>query len=213
MAALVELPTLAVRLSAALDEAGIRHAISGAVAMAAHSYVRATQDLHVLVVTSALQLPRVFAIVRAEGFEGEDRDLIEALRERYVAALHAGAVTVEILVPVLPYHRELVARSVRLELPGGSIPVVSVEDLIVLKMLWHRAKDVPDVHALIATASDLDRLYIRRTLQRILPRGDPRRAEIQDLFGRFGWRTVPEQEPTHGARRGTVLVPDPRFRR
>jgi hypothetical protein len=169
-----------------LDEAGIPHAISGAVAMAAHGYVRATQDLDILVIASALQLPRVFEIVRDQGFEGEDRELVAAIRERYVAALHAGPVTVEILVPVLPYHLTLLERSVLLDLPGGRIPVVSVEDLIVLKMLWHRAKDVPDVHALIATTEELDRPYIRSALEGILPDGDPRHAEIEELLRRFG---------------------------
>lgn len=154
--------------------------------MAAHGYVRATQDLDVLVAASSMQLPRVFEIVRAEGFEGEDRELIEAIRERYVAALYSGPVTVEVLVPVLPYHRTLVERALRLDLPDGSVPFVTVEDLIVLKMLWHRAKDVPDIHALIATTESLDRRYVQETLGSILPEGDPRHAEIADLLERFG---------------------------
>ena len=154
--------------------------------MAAHGYVRATQDLDILVIASAMQLPGVFEIVRDQGFEGEDRDLITAIRERYVAALHAGPITVEILVPVLPYHRTLVERAVRLDVPGGRIPLVSVEDLVVLKTLWHRAKDVPDVHALIATTKELDRAYIQETLSTILPDHDPRHAEIKDLLKRFG---------------------------
>lgn len=102
MAALVELPGLALRISSALKEEGIPHAVSGAVAMAAHGYVRATQDLDILVIASAVKLPRVFEIVRAQGFEGEDRDLITAIRERFVAALQSGPLTVEILVPLRP---------------------------------------------------------------------------------------------------------------
>lgn len=188
MAALADLPEIAARISNDLEQAGIPHAISGAVAMAAHGYVRATQDLDILVIASAMQLPRVFEIVRTQGFEGEDRDLITAIRERYVAALHSGSVTVEILVPVLPYHRTLVPRAVSVEVPGGRVPIVTVEDLIVLKMLWHRAKDVPDVHALIATTDGLDRDYMRDTLASILPDGDPRHAEIEDLLERFGPR-------------------------
>ncbi len=154
--------------------------------MASHGYVRATQDLDILVMAAAVQLPRVFEIVRDQGFEGDDRQLIEAIRDRYVAALHAGPVTVEILVPVLPYHRTIVNRAVWVDVAESSVPFVSVEDLIVLKMLWRRAKDVPDVHALIATTADLDSRYIAETLKGILPAGDPRHAEIQDLLRRFG---------------------------
>jgi len=154
--------------------------------MASHGYVRATQDLDILVVAAAVQLPRVFEIVRNQGFEGVDRQLIEAIRERHVAALHAGPVTVEILVPVLPYHRTIVERAVWVDVPEGRIPFVPVEDLVVLKMLWRRAKDVPDVHALIATTADLDARYITKTLDGILPAEDSRHAEIKDLLLRFG---------------------------
>jgi len=90
LAAHVDLPALAAGLSTEFRKAGIPHAISEAIATAAHGYVRATQDLDILVVASALQLPRVFEIVRARGFEGEDRELILSIRERHVAALHAG---------------------------------------------------------------------------------------------------------------------------
>ncbi len=186
MAALADLPGLAARISLGLSQADIPHAITGAVAMASYGYVRATQDLDILVVATAMQLPRVFEIVREQGFEGDDRDLIEAIRERYVAALHAGPVTVEILVPVLPYHRTIIERAVWVDFPDGTIPFVSIEDLIVLKMLWHRAKDVPDVHALIATTADLDGRYIAETLGGILPERDLRHAEIEDLLRRFG---------------------------
>ena len=186
LAALADLPGLAARISSALTRENIPHAITGAVAMASHGYVRATQDLDILVVATAIQLPRVFEIVREQGLEGDDRQLIQAIRERYVAALHAGPVTVEILVPVLPYHGTIIERAVWVDLPEGSIPFVSVEDLVILKMLWHRAKDVPDVHALIAMKSDLDRRYIAETLATILPSEDPRHAEIADLLHRFG---------------------------
>jgi hypothetical protein len=186
LAALADLPDLAVAISRDLDSAGIPHAITGAVAMAAHGYVRATADLDILVLASAVRLPRVFEIVRARGFTGEDGDLISELRERYVAALRAGPVTVEILVPVLPYHREVVERAVRRELPGGSAPFVTVEDLLVLKTLWRRAKDVPDLHALIASAEELDEEYVRETLFGLLPADDPRHAEIESLLRRFG---------------------------
>lgn len=153
--------------------------------MAAQGYVRATQDLDLLVVAPAIEWPRVFEIVRRQGFTGEDRDLISSLRARYFATLHSGPVMVDILVSALPYHRQVVSRSVRRELVGGSVPFVTVEDLIVLKCLWHRAKDVPDIHALLAAAESLDERYVRETLRTLLPADDPRHDELEDLIRRF----------------------------
>jgi hypothetical protein len=112
--------------------------------------------------------------------------LIESIRTRYLASLRSGPVTVEVLVPVLPYHHTVLDRAVRRDLPGGSVPFVSVEDLVVLKMLWRRAKDIPDIQALIANTESLDGEYIRESLANILPAEDPRHAETEDLLERFG---------------------------
>jgi hypothetical protein len=185
VAALADLSQVAARLSGALDGAAIPHVVSGAVAMAAHGFVRATQDLDLLVIADAVRLPQIFGMVRDLGFAGEDAALLAALRDRYVATLRAGPIAVEILVPVLPYHRTLCDRAVRRPLHGHDVPFVTVEDLIVLKMLWRRAKDVPDVQALIAASADLDGAYVRGTLQDILPSDDGRHAELADWLERF----------------------------
>lgn len=187
MAALHDLPGLAASISTALAKEGIRHAVSGALAMAVHGVVRATKDLDLLVVAPQLRIPKVFAIVRAHGFEGDDPALIEALRENGYAQLVSGPVSVEILAPVLPYHHTLPDRAAIFEVSGASVPFVSIEDLVVLKMLWRRPKDVPDVHNLIAAGGNaFDADYARSTLAGILPDDDPRHAELADWIRRFG---------------------------
>ena len=179
-----DLRQLAAALSADLARDGIAHAISGSIAMAAHGYVRGTLDLDVLVVTTALRLPHVFEIVRRHGFSGADRDLILALQERRVAALRRGPLAVEILVPVIPYHEQLIGRAVRLPIDGHQVPFVSLEDLVVLKMVWARTKDLADIDALVALdRARLDTAYIRRTLASIVPDGDERLVHIGRLLG------------------------------
>ncbi len=178
-----DLYALAARVSAGLAAAGVAHAISGSIAMAAHGYVRGTLDLDVLVVTTALSLPKAFAVVRDLGFVGEDRDLITSIRDRSVAALRRGPMAVELLVPVIPYHRTLLDRAVRIDVHGTSVPFVSLEDLLILKMLWRRAKDLADVHALAALAAGrVDPAYIASTLRSILPTDDPRVAEVLGIL-------------------------------
>jgi predicted nucleotidyltransferase len=186
LAALADLPGLAAAISRDLESAGVRHAVSGAVAMAVHGYVRATQDLDVLVLVSDLELPRVFEVVRRHGFAGDDRELVRQIRDRYVAALRSDPVTVEILVPVLPYHREVLDRASVRDVGGASVPFVTVEDLVVLKMLWRRAKDLADVHALLASQETLDADHIRGKLAEILPADDSRHEEIDELLRRLG---------------------------
>jgi len=178
-----DLYALAARLSAGLREAGIAHAVSGSIAMAAHGYVRGTLDIDVLIVTAGVSLPRAFEVVRRLGFVGEDRDLVASIRDRAVAALRRGPLAIELLVPVIPYHKTLLDRAVRFDVQGTSVPFVSLEDLVVLKMVWRRAKDLADVHALAALAPGrLDSTYIESTLRSILPTGDPRVAEVLGIL-------------------------------
>lgn len=187
MAGPPELRSRTARISADLARAGLRHAISGAVAMAVHGVGRSTFDIDILVVAPSVRLPEVFDLVRRHGFAGEDRELLASLRDRYVAALGDGPIQVEILVPVLPYHRTLVDRAVVREVEGVAVPFVSLEDLIVLKMLWLRAKDIADIHGLIAAAGeDLDDDYLRSTLAAILPGDDPRHAQLGGWIREFG---------------------------
>jgi hypothetical protein len=187
LAALADLPDLAARISASLSKAGIPHAVSGALAMAAHGFVRATRDIDILVVAPALRLPEVFSVVRGFGFEGEDADLVASLRERGVAELRSGPASVEILTPVLPYHHEVLRRAVRVETGGGAVPFVSAEDLVVLKLLWLRDKDRADVRALIAARRrTLDREFVRRTLRSLVPDADPRHGEFDRMVREAG---------------------------
>lgn len=183
MAALGDLPSLAASISADLTAAGIPHAVSGAVGMALHGFVRATLDLDLLVVTPRIRLPEVLEIVRRRGFSGEDGDLLRDLATKYFASLHSGPASVEIFVPAIPYHTRLMARIVPMPVQGIALPVVSVEDLVILKTLWRRAKDVADVKALVASASGrLDSAYLRSTLRDLLPAGDARIAWIEELL-------------------------------
>jgi hypothetical protein len=61
-----------------------------------------------------------------------------------------------------------------------------LEDLVLLKLLWSRAKDVADIHALLAlSGQSFDTDYATSTLEEILPPQDPRHQELRSLIVRF----------------------------
>jgi len=140
----------------------------------------------VLVVVPSVRYPDVFEIARGLGFEVEDRALLDALRDRSLTELVRGTVRLAIFAPALPYHHTLIGRAAEFEVDGVVVPVISIEDLVVLKMLWRRAKDVPDIHALLVLAGDdFDTTSATETLASILPDDDPRHAELADWIDRF----------------------------
>jgi predicted nucleotidyltransferase len=183
VAGLADLPSVAVAVSQRLTAAGIRHAISGSMAAMVHGYVRGTLDVDLLVVAPRIRLPEVFEAVRAQGFSGDDRTMLDELARRYCAAFSRGNLRFEIFVPVFPWHATLVDRAVWRDIDGVRVPVVSAEDLIVLKMLWYRDKDAVDVPRLLeANRGALDLAYIRTTLASLLPADDARLPMLERLL-------------------------------
>ena len=121
-------------------------------------------------------------MARAHGFTGDDRSLITDIRARTFAQMRAGALTLDIIVPVLPFHHEIMKRAVRMPMSGSQVPVATAEDLFVLKALWFRPKDVADLHVLATIGDRLDRNYVRKKLRELLPADDPRVAEVDRIL-------------------------------
>ncbi len=83
---------------------------------------------------------------------------------------------------------QFLERARRIEIPGGSIPVLSPEDLLVTKILSGRPKDIEDVRGVLRKQLDsLDLARVRSTLgllEQALDRSDLRpvlEAEVQRL--------------------------------
>jgi hypothetical protein len=178
-----DLAELAGKVSADLTAAGIVHALSGALSMAAYSRPRTTMDADFLVVAPAVRWPEIFAIARKHGFAGDDRACITAIRERGHAMLRSGPVSLDIIVPQIPYHHEVARRAVRRVLEGNEVPFVTAEDLFVLKALWMRPKDALDLELIAeATRGTLDVGYVRRTIASLLPPEHPCHAAVKRLL-------------------------------
>ncbi|MBI1851057.1 MAG: hypothetical protein HYR85_12005 [Planctomycetes bacterium] len=178
-----ELPTLAALLSGDFSAVGIRHVVTGAIALGAHGFLRGTQDLDIVVFVPSIRLPEVFAVVRRHGFTGDDVELIRSLRDRKVAMLDGGKTSVEIIVPAIPWHHTILERAVVRRVDGRDVPFISPEDLIVQKLLWSRPKDLFDVRAFVGVVeAPLDEAYLQATLRSLLPANDPRLATLVELM-------------------------------
>jgi hypothetical protein len=157
----------------ALERARARYAIVGAVAMGAHGVRRFTEDIDVIVEGEALervlaQSRRAFREVGREPQQGRPYQV--KLRPR--RARGAGAVDVDLLVPVDAAEAWALANAVRARVAGRRADIASVEALIVLKLraflsdpesregLKHRA----DAMALAQTAR-FDVAALRRFLR------------------------------------------------
>lgn len=135
-------------VSRMLAEAGVRHALAGALgANAYRSRPRTTEDIDFLVGKEALQShPAGFVTLRVPvvEFDGIDIDQIP-------------------LTDALQVMDEALDRAPVSE----GVPIAPVDAIVVMKLLAGRTQDLADIEAIVASGADRD--ILRQAVKRVLP--------------------------------------------
>jgi hypothetical protein len=157
-------------LDAALRSAGARWYLFGAQAALIHGTSRLTADIDATVAwQDASRVEPLRAAVRAHGFV--DRPVATDFTARTrVLPLEHSATRIEVdLVLGGPGLEELfLSRAREHDVEGVRVPVASAEDLIAMKVLGGRPKDLEDVRALLAANSGrLDLAHVRGVLSEL----------------------------------------------
>lgn len=124
----------ALRVSAALTDHGIPHALVGGLSVGLHGHPRATRDVDFIVG------PQAFATVEP-GL---------AHREELADVVRVGVVD---LIAALPDDPALSAELAHGR--DGAVPVVGIEVLVLMKLRASRSQDIADVEALVRAGADI----------------------------------------------------------
>lgn len=162
-----------------LEDLKVSYAVGGAVAMAFAGYVRATRDLDVLVLVPAVRMQEFADALAAQGFVMRDQEdrvvapdparMASAGREFGPFRLWWNDTKVEVFSPRVPLQDEILRRRIQVDLGDFAFWLTTAEDLILLKMIFHRPKDIEDARRLIAANREsLDSAYIRRQAETTL---------------------------------------------
>ena len=152
------------RLIEAFDGQGI---IIGGVAASLLGQPRLTANADALLLLSTDELPRLIALAEAEGLHPRLPDAIEfARRSRVVLLKHTeSGIDVDISLGLLPFEVEAVERSQEYRAGSLMIQLPMPEDLIILKAVAHRPKDMLDIEAVITANPHLDKKRIAYWVQ------------------------------------------------
>jgi hypothetical protein len=156
-------PNKVLAVHRALVEAGLPHAIGGAIALSIYGAPRDTVDIDVNVFVGPERRPEVRAALDPLALDGNP---------------------VHVFYSHDPLHEEM-ARRVR-EVPYGdaTIPLVAPEHLVIRKATLDRPKDWLDIEALLRANPDLDLTEIESWLRRLAGDGDHRVTKLQELARR-----------------------------
>jgi predicted nucleotidyltransferase len=151
----------------ALDDAGARHVVVGGLAVVLHGYARLTASIDLVVDLSTGEAVKVVAALERLGMVPRApvsaREFADPERRRAwidekgmrVFSMHDPRhplVEVDLFVdPPIPFDA-LRSRASLVVIGGVGVPVAGLEDLIAMKRLAGRAKDLDDIAALTAIA-------------------------------------------------------------
>lgn len=175
----IGLPEKVTAIDRALTEAGVPHAIGGAIALAYYAEPRATVDIDVNVFVPADEWRRVFGALGPLGVDVEAD--IAGLTRAGEAKLDWDPNPVHLFFSEDELH-EAMREAVR-EVPfaGTTIPLVTPEHLVVRKAILNRTKDWLDVEQILVAANPLDLAEIERWLERLAGAGSPGLERLQEL--------------------------------
>jgi hypothetical protein len=173
-----------VALHGALDEAGIPHAIGGALALAYYAEPRATVDVDINVFVAVEEHPSVTAALRPLGVTG---DITNLERDGQVR-LHWGNNPVDLFFSYDLFHDRM--RDWASVVPFGTtqLPILAAEHLLVCKATFNRTKDWLDIDQILVGVPDLDTAEVRTWLERLVGVDDARWQRVdtalRELLGR-----------------------------
>lgn len=128
----------------------IAHALIGAAAMAAHGVVRGTDDVDLLVLERSVLEPGAWERLRRTGVSVEARPGDDADPLAGVVRLSTPSETLDVVVGRSAWMKGVLQRATPTQIGAGAIPLVTVADLILLKLYAGAARDLYDVQELLA---------------------------------------------------------------
>jgi len=148
------------RLFRRFDNKGV---IIGGVAASLLGRSRLTVDLDAVVFLSTDTLPNLIEAAANEGMIPRIKDAEAfARKNRAILLSHQNSgVNIDISLGILPFESEMIERAQENQLGDLIVRLPTPEDLIIMKAVAYRTKDLEDIKAIATSHPDLDKQRIK----------------------------------------------------
>jgi hypothetical protein len=152
-----------------------------------------------LIAGDEIDLPKL--LQRAAEFDLAPRiaDALDFARQSRVLLLRhqASGIVIDVVLGFLEFEKEAIARGSVITIRGVSLPVVAPEDLIIMKAVAGRPRDIVDIEAILEAQPALDLARVRAWVKEF--------ADALDMPGITGNldRLLNSQRPGRGRGRAT----------
>ncbi|MCC6444936.1 MAG: nucleotidyl transferase AbiEii/AbiGii toxin family protein [Armatimonadetes bacterium] len=151
-----------IALDRLLSRCGDRGVLIGGIAASLMGKPRLTADLDALFLVPIEQIHDLIEIASQEGMSPRIKEAEDFARQHRVLLLRhsASGINIDISLGILPFEEEVVDRSILHRTDPIPLRLPTPEDLIILKAVAHRSKDLLDIQGIIENYPDLDRRRI-----------------------------------------------------
>jgi len=149
-----------------LENAGIARVIVGGVAASLYGRPRATRDVDIVAIADESRWANLVKSGERFGIWPRRADALDFAKTTRVLLLEHRPTSVEVDVSMagMEFEIEMVASAQRLTLSGVEIPVARPDDILIMKCLALRPRDVADIEGILQVQEGLDLKRVRETL-------------------------------------------------
>lgn len=142
----------------------VQGVVIGGVAASLLGRPRATRDVDVLVLVDEALWEEFLEAGARFDFQPRRPDALSfARRSRVLLVRHqVGGLDVDVVFGALPFERQVIAGAGSVQLGDVSVAVPSPEDLVIMKAVARRARDLADIEAILDAHPTIDVERVRR---------------------------------------------------
>jgi hypothetical protein len=155
------------RLAIALDRAALPYMVFGGQAVLLYGEPRLTRDIDITLGVAPDRADAVLRVIGELQLQVLVADARQFLNETLVlpALDPASNIRIDFVFSLTEYERQAIARSNIVQLGGVAVRFVTLEDLVVMKVIAGRPRDLEDVAAVLRKNPGFDRQHVERWLQ------------------------------------------------
>lgn len=168
-----ELKTILKEVCTQLKKNELQFCLAGGWAVSIIGTARATIDIDILIVIDDNTRKQVVSILETsfhliQSHEEEMKFKTLSIWRNIVSLKKIGELfIIDFLMADTDYLKSIVKRKIEIDYEGTAIPIISIEDLIVLKLLSSRKQDEVDIENLLQSNTPIDFKYLENTIKRL----------------------------------------------
>lgn len=136
--------------------------VIGGIAASLLGRPRITNDVDALILIKKERWKDFLESGKQFGFLPRVTDALNFAQSNRVFLMRHGksGLDVDISIGGLPFEEEAISRKIIVETAGVKIPLPTPEDLIIMKAVAHRPRDMADIESILEVHSNVDQKYI-----------------------------------------------------